>query len=108
MLQAEKYEFAYLDFVDIYFTLYDTKTYNSMIAMEFVEGCQSLVEIFGDWDKYKRRPDLDRPFKLGNTLLTAWDCTKQVAKMQAEMHAKFWMNQDFIDKYPWVLRNDWR
>lgn len=75
--------------------------------MEFIEGGKNLMECFGQ-HKYKMRPNLERPINLGGEIVTALDCTRLVTKSLADMHAKFWMNKEFLAaNKAWILRSDW-
>lgn len=75
--------------------------------MEFISGSEETYKAFGTW-KFKQRPNLERPIKLGGTLTTVIDLTRQAVKSMAEMHAYFWKNKEFIDaNKSWVARYDW-
>ena len=43
--------------------------------MEYIEGAQNLWKVFGEME-VKARPDLERPIKLGDDIVTTYQVTK--------------------------------
>lgn len=75
--------------------------------MESVEGAKNCLEAFGDW-KQKLRPDLDRPITIMGSKVTAIELTRHVTRSLADLHGKYWLNKEFLEKNKdWLMHADW-
>lgn len=74
--------------------------------MEYIEGANSLIDVFGSWTK-SLRIDLDRPFRLSGDLVTCFELAKKAMVALGSLHGHFWMDQEFADASPWVCHQEW-
>ena len=90
-----------------YLALHDESTGRTCVVMEFIEGAHNLMKVFGELE-YRARPDLDRPIKLGDDVVTALQILKLAAKAIGHFHGYFWMDTKLREECAHLLfRQDW-
>ena len=88
--------FDHFHFPEILFAVNDKQVGRSIILQKYIEGSENLMKVFGDM-KYKRRPDLERPIKLGTDIVTTIEMARHVARALGDWHGKFWMNEKWME-----------
>lgn len=106
-LKREKVDFEHCKFAGVYVAVPDENTGRFILLMEYIDGTVNMFKAFGEW-QFKQRPDLDRPISLGGVTTSVLELSRFVAKALGEMHAKFWMNKEFLEaNKSWVARAPW-
>jgi hypothetical protein len=90
-----------------YMQVIDTVQGKNAVVMEYMDGAHNLWRCFGELEHIKR-PDLDRPIKLGDDVVTAYQVTKMAVTALGDLHGHFWMDKDLREANKhWLMRNDW-